>query len=295
MQPIEYTKGFLTIAQNNNNVDYVRLAYALALSLKHSQKKWSNMTICVSPGTIIEDRYAWAFDKIVEIPWGDQAADSLWKLENEWKSIWMSPYDQTIKLDADMLFLSDISSWWKQFEELNEPVIACNKVLDWRGSVIESDFCRKTFTANNLPNVYSAFTYFNKSAEAFEFFELVKIITWNWQTFFDNFLEPNHRPEMFSTDVAFGLAMKILDLDQNCNRTRLAPVFTHMKSELQGLDTVLPTDWREFLPCFMTPFGSLNLGNHRQFYPLHYNIKEFITDDILKIYEELIKDVKRIC
>jgi hypothetical protein len=289
------SKGFLTIAQNNNNVDYVRLAYALALSLKHSQKKWSNLTICVSPGTIIQDRYAWAFDKIVEIPWGDHAADSSWKLENEWKSIWMSPYDQTIKLDADMFFFSDISCWWDNFESSNEPIIACNKVLDWRGSIIESDFCRKTFTANNLPNVYSAFTYFDKSVDAFKFFELVKIITWNWQTFFDSFLEPNNRPQMFSTDVAFGLAMKILDLDQNCNKKRLAPVFTHMKSELQGLNPVLPPDWREALPCFMNPVGSLKIGNHRQFYPLHYNIKDFLTDDILAIYEGLVKDDTSIC
>ena len=67
MQQIDKSRGFFTFAQNNDKVDYVRLAYGLALSLKQSQLEVSNLSIGITPGTVVDKRYAWAFDKIIEI------------------------------------------------------------------------------------------------------------------------------------------------------------------------------------------------------------------------------------
>src|SRR5271157_3807356 len=97
-------RGFLTIAQNSADTDYIRLAYGLALSLKATQKENGYLSILVTPGTIVNKEYRWAFDEIIEIPWGDNATASRWKLENEWKAYHVTPYRETIKLDADMLF-----------------------------------------------------------------------------------------------------------------------------------------------------------------------------------------------
>ena len=290
MQEVNNTRGFFTFAQNTNDVDYVRLAYGLALSLKHSQKSVSNISIGITPGTTVDPCYAWAFDQIIEIPWGDQADNSPWKLENEWKVPWMSPYDETIKLDCDMLFFSDIGTWWQNFSELDSPLLFANAVVDWRGDIIRSDACRKTFTANKLPNIYTAFTYFTKSPRVFEFYELAKIITWNWQRFFADYLTVATRPENFSTDVAFALAMKILDFDEMSFTEKKVPTFTHMKTELQGWhNRNLSDNWQDHITPFMSPLGSLKLGNHRQFYPLHYHVKSFLTDDMLAMYESLVK------
>ena len=77
------SKGFFTIAQGDQ---YIRFAYALALSLKISQSTYSNLSIGVTPGTIVPEKYAKVFDKIVDIPWGDAAEKTSWKLENEWKA-----------------------------------------------------------------------------------------------------------------------------------------------------------------------------------------------------------------
>jgi hypothetical protein len=290
MQAANSMRGFFTIAQNTKDVDYIKLAYGLALSLKHSQSSISQLSIGVTPGTTVDRRYRWAFDQIIEIPWGDNAAEKEWKLENEWKSIWMSPYNETIKLDCDMLFFSDIQQWWQNLSTQSRPLVCANNVLDWRGNVIYSDYCRKVFTENKLPNIYTSFMYFKKTQETYEFFELAKLITWNWQLFFEAFLEPKTRPEYFSTDVAFALALKILDLDQTSVSTQTIPTFTHMKSQLQGWNTCgISDNWQEHIPTFLTPTGSLKIGNHLQVYPLHYHIKEFLTNDIIQTFENLVK------
>ena len=290
MQAVNSTRGFFTIAQNTKDVDYVKLAYGLALSLKHSQSSVSQLSIGITPGTTVDSHYRWAFDQIIEIPWGDSAAEKEWKLENEWKSIWMTPYDETIKLDCDMLFFSDIHHWWQHLSTQSQPLVCANNVRNWRGNIIYSDYCRKVFTENKLPNIYTAFMYFRKTQETYEFFELAKLITWKWQLFFDAFLEPKTRPEYFSTDVAFALALKILDLDQISVSTQIIPTFTHMKSQLQGLDNYFISDnWQKHIPAFLTPAGVLKIGNHLQVYPLHYHIKEFLTNDIIQTFENLVQ------
>jgi len=165
-----------------------------------------------------------------------------------------------------------------------------NSVRDWRGNIATSDFYRKVFTANQLPNIYTALGYFRKTTQVLEFFELAKMITWNWQKFFESFLEPNTRPDFFSTDVAFALAMKILDFEQISNNITSFPTFTHMKSQIQGWTTEpISEDWQDHLKVFFTSDGELKIGNHRQIYPLHYHVKNFLSNRIITIYEDLVK------
>ena len=287
------TKGFFTFAQNNNDTDYVRLAYGLALSLKASQSQYNKLSIGITPGTVVDDRYVWAFDQIIEIPWGDQAADSTWKLENEWKAPWMSPYDETIKLDADMLFFSDISSWWEYLSSQSEPLVFANTVLDYRGHLASDDYYRQVWTVNNLPNIYSAFTYFRKDTQVFDFFNLSKIIYWNWEKFFENHLVYDHRPEYPSTDVIFAIAAKILDADKQVSyMPKIVPTFTHMKTRLQGWTSrYMVEDWRVHIKSFLSSSLECRIGYHRQLYPLHYTVKDWLTDDMIESYERYLTNV----
>src|SRR5689334_16550107 len=104
-------RGFLTFAQNGET-DYLRLAYGLALSLKATQKRTPYLAVAITPGMTVPEHYRTVFDEVIDIPWGDLAEYDDWKLANEWKAFHLTPYEQTIKLDADMLFLSDIDDWW---------------------------------------------------------------------------------------------------------------------------------------------------------------------------------------
>lgn len=283
-------KGFFTFAQNTDSVDYVRLAYALALSLKNSQQEIPYLSIAITPDTHVDERYSWVFDNIVEINWGDDAKNSNWKLENEWKAIWLSPYEETIKLDCDMLFFTDITPWWDTLSSGTDDMLWTNTVLNWRGAPITSDYYRKVFTKNKLPNIYSGFSYFRKTKWTYDFYRLASYIFWNWQMFFEKFLLPEDRPSFPSTDVIFALTAKILDEDGKFFTPRSMPVFTHMKSQLQGWSLgEISDDWRNHVSVFFEPNGTCSLGHHKQFYPLHYHLKSFITDEMINIYENLVK------
>lgn len=279
-------RGFLTFAQNSTT-DYVRLAYALALSLKATQTEVPYLAICITPGQIIPADYKWAFDEIIEIPWGDAALDSDWKLENEWKAYHMTPYRETIKLDCDMLFLENIDTWWDTLAQ--QDVWMATTALTYRGDVVTSDYYRKTFTANNLPNVYTAFMYFRHSDTAYQVFEMAELIYQNWSLFTYEYMD-EPRPTEVSTDVVFALAIKLLDLEQECTRPGTFPNFVHMKTQLQGWDINRVTEqWTDHIGTYFTDDLELKIGRFRQLAPLHYHIKSFITDEMIELYEQRVK------
>lgn len=281
-------RGFFTFAQNTGTTDYLRMAYLLALNLKATQTKIPYLSIGITPGTTVPSDYAWAFDNIIEIPWGDDARLSEWKLQNEWKAIHMSPYDETVKLDCDMLFFRDISLWWDMMSM--EEFHICNRVVDHRGKTINNDHYRKDFTANALPNVYTAMTYFKKTSGTFELFSLVRDLFLGWDTVRMNLLAYEHRPRLASTDLVFALALKLMDLDGRWYTENSFPTFTHMKTYLQGWkDDGLHEDWYKNVPGFLRPDLGCKIGNHEQLFPLHYHAKGFVTDRMIGYHEKKVR------
>ena len=283
--------GYFTIAQGPQ---YQRMAYGLALSLLLTQPKGRNklaMGVSKEEKSLVSAKIRSVLGKenIIEIPWKDHAANSKWKLENEWKSIYMSPFEHTVKLDADMLFLSDTSHWFDYLKD-SKLVFATN-ARTYRGELVTSDYYRKVFTSNDLPNVYSAYFYFDKSDEAFEFFKLSEVIFNNWEKFFFEYFEPLERPRFVSTDVVFALAAKILkieDLNRNKPIAKDFPTFVHMKSRLQHWpeDHLMNEDWTKMIPVYFNNDCQLKIGNYLQTLPFHYFVKEFLTDEIIMQMEK---------
>ena len=145
------SRGYIVIAQNNDTVDYLEQAYALALNLKLTQSTINNQQhVCRFPilKKQIKAKHKKVFDKIIDIPWQDDAADAEWKINNKWKYYYMSPYDETVILDTDMIFPTDVSYWWDIMAERD--VWATTKVRTYRGEVVNSNFYRQWFVANNL-------------------------------------------------------------------------------------------------------------------------------------------------
>lgn len=276
------TRGYLIIAQSSANTDYIRMAYALALSISVSQRTVKSVSVAVTDPGSFPDQYRSAFDCVVQIPWGDDAADSEWKIENKWKYIHMSPYDETVVLDADMIITSPIDDWWNLLS--THDVFFTTNPLTYRGSVIASDAYRKTFTSNQLPNVYTAFMYFKKTPESYQLFELTCDIFRNWQKFYYEFLDET-RPTRVSGDVCFALATKLLGKEHEfC--TDVVPGFVHMKTMVQDIDSSGMTEsWNEYLPTYFNTRCELKIGNFHQFLPFHYYMKDWLTDDIVATLE----------
>lgn len=278
------SRGYLILAQNSGKSDYVRMAYALALSIKNTQKTVKKVCLATDvPLEKLSKNVIDLFDDIVPIPWVDNAENSKWKIDNKWKYYYMTPYDETVILDADMVFPADISYWWDILTK--QDIWITDTPLTFKGEDITSTKYRATFTANDLPNVYTAFMYFKKTKLAGELFSLVELIFENWETFFYNYLDET-RPTHLSGDVAYALAIKILGITPECFGNLSIPTFVHMKGHLQNIDSkFINEDWTKTIPTYFHEDGGFKIGNYEQHVPFHYHIKEWLTDDIISILE----------
>jgi len=278
------SKGYLILAQNSKQDDYVKLAYALAMSIKGTQSTVSNVAIATN--NAVPSSYSYAFDHIVDIPWNDQASISKWKIENKWKYYYMTPFDETVVLDADMLFPSDISYWWDTLQQ--KDIWITDKPRTFKGEVITSTEYRPAFASNNLPNVYTAFMYFKKTDLVHELFKMTQLIFENWERFFYDFMDET-RPKNLSGDVAYALAIKILGIENECFDINSIPTFVHMKSYVQNVDKKLLSDnWTKNIPTYFDDDCRFKIGNYEQYLPFHYQVKEWLTDDmILKLERKL--------
>jgi len=275
------SNGHVFVAQNST-VDYVRQAYALALSIKKHNKLYKDT--CLVTNDLVPEEYKHAFDYIVPIPWGDDAEGAAWKIENRWKVIHASPFVENIVYDTDMLLLNSNDHWWKYLEQ--KDLFFTSTVTDYRGGIINNDFYRKTFTANNLVNVYTGAFYFKKIDRTYEFFKWLEIIIDQWRKMYSENLKKS--PQTFcSMDVSSAMALKFMDCEQEFITTgTLVPSFTHMKPAIQGWKTI-PAKWTSAVNWYFDDAGNLKVGNFQQHGLFHYVEEEFLTDDIIKKLELL--------
>ena len=275
------SKGFLVIAQNTETVDYLKQAYLLALSIKATQQTVSNISVITDQD--VPEEYKHAFDKIIDIPWGDLAKNPLWKVENRWKFIHVSPYDETIVLDVDMLVLNDLSDWWRYCE--NSDVKFCSKVKNYKNEIIEQDlYHRKAFINNNLPNPYFGLHYFKKTEFAFEFYKVLEFVVKNWQPLYQQFAPKNYQ-DWLSMDLATAITISLMDVEDRVIDSLSPLEFVHMKPALQGWSPI-PVCWQDIVHNFFDAKGRLIIGNHKQQNILHYVEKDFASDKLISYYKE---------
>lgn len=273
-------KGFCIIAQNNENTNYVRQAYALALSI---QKSNAGQKVSLITNDNVPVEWQNVFDKIIPIPWTDQAEGKSWKIENRWKVFHVTPYDETIVMDADMLVLNDISHWWNELSKRD--MFFVSNVKDFRGKTATSRYYRKTFDANNLPNLYSGIYYFKKNDVAQQFFSLFELIMTNWELFYGKYAGKEYQ-KWCSIDVSVAIASKLLGNQTDITQENSFITFTHMKPYLQGWKNV-PSKWTTAIGQYLLSDGTLMLGNYKQNHVIHYVEDEFLTDKMLKKLEAL--------
>ena len=274
------SNGFCLLAQNNSNVDYVRQAYALAVSIHKFNKGQSISLITDDP---VLEEYKSVFDNILPIPWTDQAKDTEWKIENRWKVYHVSPYEHTIVMDVDMLVLHDITRWWDELEK--KDLFFVSNVKNYRNETVTSRFYRKTFDENNLPNLYSGFYYFKKCDKALEFFKLLELIMINWELFYRTFAS-NSFQSWGSFDLSCSIVSKIFDNVLEITDPTSCITFTHMKPHCQGWNEI-PTNWTNVLGTYITTNNTMLIGNYLQHNILHYVEPEFLTDRVIKQLELL--------
>lgn len=270
--------GYLIFVAAHPDIDYVRLAYAAALSIKNTQKPgYDRVALVINDKSLLEGLNSpWVFDKVIE-----------WPEQTYWDGrSWMdqlSPWEHTVCIDADMLFLRDYSHWIDYFVE-NVNLYIANRAYTYRGEVITSDAYRKTFTKNDLPNLYSMWTFFKKDSSE-EFFELARQIFIN-PVEFKNLYLSDHIPKVIGTDEAFALSAKLLDIDSEISYPLDFPRLVHLKPRVQNWpwDADCVTDQVGF---YLKNNGELKIGNYQQNDIVHYVEKDIITDELVSMLEEI--------
>lgn len=272
--------GYLLVVSENSDVDYLKLAYALALSIKNTQKPgYDKVALVIENKNKINDlKSPWVFDEIIE-----------WNKETFWNGrSWMdelSPWENTICLDVDMIFLRDYSHYVDYFIA-NCDLYMPNRSYTYRNEVVKSDYYRKTFTKNNLPNVYSFYTFFKKGSDTVrDFFELGRYIIKNPDSFSNLFLA-NFKPNIVGTDEAFALSAKILGIEDLISYNLDFPKIVHLKGMVQNFPWPANTV-SDHIGFYFDQNGGLMLGNYKQYDIVHYVEKDKITDEFVSILEDI--------
>jgi hypothetical protein len=176
----------------------------------------------------------------------------------------LSPFDETVMLDADMLFLEDVSHWWDHFAKF--PLLITNKVRTYRGDLITDTPYRSARATAELPLCYCAITYFKKDPVAEEFFDTLGDIVSNWTY-------QQYQPRA-SIDIAMGIACNQMDIQPFSPLDY--PTFTHMKSGVQGW-TKYSENWRQHVNLTVES-GKVTIGNYVQRGILHYVDKGIVSE-----------------
>ena len=272
-------QGFLTIAQNST-VDYLRLAYVQAMSIKLTMPG-SEYAVIVDANTNeqIQDQHRKVFDYVIVLD-EDHAKHSEWKLSNEWQAFYLTPFKETIKLESDLIFTRSIEHWWNTFRLRN--IVLSQGCRNYLQQLSPSRAYRQVFEDNELPDVYNGLMYFRYSQESANFFNHARLIYKHWDHIRDHVLI-NCRDNDATTDVVYSLAAKILGIEK-CTLPGVDFInFVHMKPLINGFSQ--QSQWVDSVMC-ETDLPMVRINNINQYHPLHYQEKSWITDELIGEYKD---------
>jgi len=245
--------GFVIMAQGN---DYVKCATALEKSIKRVMPN-ANVTIITTS----------------MLPYGDQAPNTNWKLQNDWQVYDVSPYEHTIKLEADMYIPRNIEHWWDVLS--HRDIVVSSAIRNYKQDISDNRVYRRFIDDNNLPDAYNAITYFKKSDTAKQFFAIVRDVFENW-VHYKASLKCNAQ-ELATTDWAYAIACHIMGVENTMMPSFNEMTMVHMKQYINETPT---ENWTDTLVYECLP-DHIRIQSVPQRYPFHYHVKNF-SDKILE-------------
>jgi len=222
LRPVD-EQGYVILAINSDKVDYLNCARTLTKTIKHwdPSAKVCLITDATQSNDPIYDHYRVIDNVDLENPWA-----------NDWRVFKNSPFRETIKLEADMLIVSDISHWWTLFR--HRDVVVSTGCRNWLDQDSPARNYRSVFDHNHLPDVYNAVTYWRLSETAREFFDLVRDIFANWSQFRQLL---KFAPETADTDLVYAMAAEIIGPELVTLPFASYPKIVHMKRHHAGTET----------------------------------------------------------
>ena len=272
-----FDRGYFMMATPTRTVDYLKLAYVTALTIKLTQPEHLNKVAVATtvPLRINNFKHSWVFDSVSKY---DQRAQGM---DVRARAYQFSPFKETVFLDSDLLFLNPIDHWWDHMSKY-EMYIATHP-MTFRNTKMVDKYYRKVFIDNNLPDFYSGFFYFKESLETSKFFHVLQALT-DYPELWKSQLE-GYRFENIPTDEACALAAKMLDIVEDMSNPTLPfPRFTHMKPRCQGFGNTA-NKWTDHIPFYYDQDLQIKIGPYAQADILHYTQKDLLTDEFIEQLE----------
>lgn len=244
-------KGFVIMAQDTETTSYTKCAETLKKSILRVMPD-ASITIITSD----------------MLPYGD-----LGGFANDWQVYEASPYDYTIKLEADMYIPRNIDHWWDVLN--HRDVVVSSTIRNFMQKISDVRVYRRFIDDNNLPDVYNAITYFKKSDVAKQFFSIVKDIFDNWDEY-KKILKCN-QTELVTTDWVYSITCHIMGVEKTTMSTFTEMSMVHMKSFVNNSVT---DNWTDTFVYECLP-DQIRVQTVPQQYPFHYHVKNFCDKIVL--------------
>ena len=218
-------KGFLLIAFNNDEIDYIKMAISCALSIK-SHLKYNHITLVTESTNWLYqilsiDEVKQIFDNIIIVDPPDQKNirthyDSPYTkfkapfLNNKRSSAYeISPYEETILLDVDYLVMSDsLDLVWG----CEDDFLINKDATSLRNKKFHEKEIR--LSKDGIPMYWATLIYFKKSELAKRIFDLTNFIKDNYLFYKHLYKFPGH---LFRNDYVFSIAIHIISGFINSN------------------------------------------------------------------------------
>lgn len=244
-------KGFVIMAQDTETTSYTKCADTLKKSILRVMPD-AKVTIITTD----------------MLPYGD-----LGGFTNDWQVYETSPYDYTIKLEADMYIPRDIEHWWDVLK--HRDIVVSSTIRNFMQEISDVRVYRRFIDDNNLPDVYNAITYFKKSDVANQFFSIVKDIFENWEEY-KKILKCN-QTELVTTDWVYSIACHIMGVEKTTLPTFTEMSMVHMKAFVNNNVT---ENWTDTFVYECLP-DQIRVQTVPQQYPFHYHVKNFCDKIVL--------------
>lgn len=210
------SKGVLLIANNNEEIDYVfQACYSAKRIKKHLKIPVSLITDSPELFKTTHKKYRKLFDKIISSTENYENSFRTYKdgflnskvleFKNKGRVIAydLSPYDETILLDTDMVIFNDL--YLKCFDQKHD-LLMYHKSVDLSPFRTTTEF--DSIVDAGIDFYWATCVFFRKTAEAKLFFNLTKHIQENWHHY--RILYGIHT-SLFRNDFVFSIAAHIIN------------------------------------------------------------------------------------
>lgn len=282
-------RGFIIIGINTD-VDKMQYAEACALSIKKCDPEASICLLYDDKNSETENnlsKYTSSFDLATPLPFGNTGHNDGFHGSNLWQVHQASPYDETIYVDYDTLFINvDVPQLWETFSPYE--LAMSNKAMTYRNSQCNVKTQFEYELVADLPKLYNSMIYFKKESKITnEWFKMADPIFQNWRDTYNTVFK-DKKPDTFNKNILCNIVTSLLDIEKQISVPVINFYDLEAKSQYLWNNDVSP-EWSQNLNYWFANNNYLMIENSIISSGIvHYRDENFLTNEILNEYRTQI-------